>query len=595
MPNEIKDIVTVNLTDYPYIFEQNVTVPLQSNTGVVRLNVYRPKDGKPAPVMMTYGPYGKDTSYSDFLHHSWKDVNPKHQSEHSAFETPDPQFWVNEGYVVVRADEIGIGQSPGMCDTMSKSTSDAFFEVIEWAADQSWSSGKVALLGISYFAGSQWRVAARRPRGLACIIPYEGMADYYRDRCRHGGILTLPFLKFWHDRQVKSNQYGLPGRSKNQRGPDTIEGDLSQEELDANRRDQDVENTQHFFRDEPYYASRDYNLQDIDVPLLSVGNFGNIVVHLRGNIEGFVQSGSRYKFLRTIVGRHDLPFYSDEEVAVQKSFLSAFCKGDDYDGWTTGKQSPVSLVLRTSGVAYDSLAAASGSVFSRRAENEWPLARTQYTKWYLHPTGLLAPHAPVLAGHERLSYKPLTVPSDNKFLRFMSVPMQQPTEITGHIVARVHVSATSSLTCATAPSDIDIFLTLRHWDAAGNEVFYTGSIGDPVPVCKGWQRVSLRKINDQQPLHREYRPYRDYFSTDVQPVIPGDVYAIDVEIWPTQLTLQVGECLSFEISGGDTQGVGIFSHESPERSEERFGGINHLHFSPTQMNYVTLPLIPNTP
>lgn len=86
---------------------------------------------------------------------------------------------------------------------MSRSTSEAFFDVIEWAALQTWSSGKVGLLGISYFAGSQWRVAARQPKGLSCIVPWEGMSDYYRDRCRHGGILSNTFISFWWNRQVR--------------------------------------------------------------------------------------------------------------------------------------------------------------------------------------------------------------------------------------------------------------------------------------------------------------------------------------------------------------------------------------------------------
>ena len=80
---------------------------------------------------------------------------------------------------------------------MSRGTSECFFDVIEWAAEQPWSSGKVGLLGISYYAGSQWRVAARKPKGLAAVIPWEGMSDYYRDRCRHGGILSNKFIDFW--------------------------------------------------------------------------------------------------------------------------------------------------------------------------------------------------------------------------------------------------------------------------------------------------------------------------------------------------------------------------------------------------------------
>ena len=98
-----------------------------------------------------------------------------------------------------------------MLDTMSKNTCEAFFDVIEWAAVQPWSSGKIGLLGISYYAGTQWRVAARRPKGLAAIVPWEGifyhksrsppiadldlgMSDYYRDRVRHGGILSNSFI-----------------------------------------------------------------------------------------------------------------------------------------------------------------------------------------------------------------------------------------------------------------------------------------------------------------------------------------------------------------------------------------------------------------
>ena len=63
-------------------------------------------------------------------------------------------FWTKHGYVVVRADERGLGQSPGTLDTMSRDTSECLFDVVEWAASQPWSSGKVGLLGVSYFAGT---------------------------------------------------------------------------------------------------------------------------------------------------------------------------------------------------------------------------------------------------------------------------------------------------------------------------------------------------------------------------------------------------------------------------------------------------------
>lgn len=102
----------------------------------------------------------------------------------------------------MRVDERGLGQSPGILDTMSRGTSETFIDTIERAADQHWSSGKAGLLGSSYYSGSQWLVAALQPRGLSAIVPWEGMSDYYRDRCRHGGILSDGFIKFWWNRQV---------------------------------------------------------------------------------------------------------------------------------------------------------------------------------------------------------------------------------------------------------------------------------------------------------------------------------------------------------------------------------------------------------
>lgn len=140
--------------------------------------------------------------WSSFHASSFAEVPQEHHSPHSAWETPDPGYWTKHEYAIVRADEVGLGQSPGVLNTMSRDTSLAFKDVIEWAAAQPWSSGKVGLLGISYYAGSQWRVAARRPKGLACIVPWEGMSDYYRDRCRHGGILSNTFIDFWWNRQV---------------------------------------------------------------------------------------------------------------------------------------------------------------------------------------------------------------------------------------------------------------------------------------------------------------------------------------------------------------------------------------------------------
>ncbi|PKS08466.1 hypothetical protein jhhlp_004849 [Lomentospora prolificans] len=612
MPTKIRsDLHTVDSTSFPYIFEQNATVTLKSSDGLVRCNVYRPKNSGPdskVPVLVTYGPYGKDAFYGDFHAKSFEEVNPEHKSVHSAWETPDPGFWTKHGYAVVRADERGIGQSRGFLDTMSRGTSEAFFEVVEWCAEQPWSSGKVGLLGISYYAGSQWRVAALKPKGLAAMIPWEGMSDYYRDRCRHGGILSNNFIKFWWNRQVVSNQYGRPrdeeivivkdmageGPKRPKSSPESLEGNLSPEEREKNRRDQTIDNQLYRFRDEEYYSSKEYDLGDIEVPLLSVANWGGILLHLRGNMEGYVHAGSEQKWLRVITGRHDLPFYYKEEVEIQLSFLDAFLKGDDRRGWTTGQVPPIDLVLRKGDVGFNN--PAGERTFPRRTETEWPIARTQWTKWYLTPQKGLTPdlHQAIAAStrRQKLTYEALGTLEQPRFIQFQTDPFEVETEVTGNIVAHLLVSATPQPAGPT-PSDIDLFVTLRHISPEGKEIFYTGTAGDPVPLTKGWLRVSLRKVANNHPKHREYLPWREYLSTDVLPVIIGEIYEVDIEVWPTCVVLEPGARLVLEVSSGDTQGSGVFQHNDPvDRAPDKFQGFNHICFGPNMLNYVVLPVIP---
>lgn len=542
---------------------------------------------------------------------SFSEVDPVHQTEHSAWETPTPLFWTNHGYVVVRADEIGIGQSPGVLHVKPATSIDGFCEVIEWAAHQPWSSGKVGLLGVSYYAATQWQVAARQPRGLTAIVPWEGFSDAYNESIRHGGILSNRFFDMWYSHQVAPNQYGLPGRAARNWGPDTIEGNLSANELDANRHKSILH--QQRFRDDQEIAAVNINLEDIQVPILSVANLGGSLLHLRGNVHGYLWAGSIFKYLRFIVGRHDLPFYYPEEVEIQRSFLDAWLKNQDRDGWTKkGALPAVDLILRQGNVGYNNPSAEKS--FARRKESEWPIARTEYTPFYLTADRELQSVQPDQPLVQKLSYRALGSNEASDTLTFTSAPFESETEITGHIVAHLNVSASRDR-WGSSPSDLDLFISLRHLASSGEEIFYTGSAGEPVPVTKGWLRVSLRKTNPQHPRHRSWLPYRDFYSTDVLPVIPNEVYAVDVEIWPTNVVVESGGRLVLEVSSSDTAGTGFWGHDDPidrygsdeiykkarhrrsdeltyPRSEAIFKGQNSIHFGPGYTNYVSLPIIP---
>lgn len=67
MPNSTKDITRVDSTSFSYIYEENVSIPLAENVGLIRCNVYRPKVTGRTPVLVTYGPYGKDIHYKEYV------------------------------------------------------------------------------------------------------------------------------------------------------------------------------------------------------------------------------------------------------------------------------------------------------------------------------------------------------------------------------------------------------------------------------------------------------------------------------------------------------------------------------------------------
>ncbi|KAF5858946.1 hypothetical protein ETB97_003549 [Aspergillus alliaceus] len=124
-------------------------------------------------------------------------------------------------------------------------------------------------------------------------------------------------------------------------------------------------------------------------------------------------------------------------------------------------------------------------------------------------------------------------------------PAFEETVVTGHIVAHLNVFVCPD-EGGPLPSETDLFLTLRYVSPSGEEIYYTSTVGDPTPLTKGWTRVSMRKVNEKHLRHREYLPYRDYYSTGVLPVMPGEVYPVDVEIWLSNVVVEKGGKLVLE-------------------------------------------------
>ena len=563
-------------------------VPIEMDDGVVlRCDVYRPPGDGRWPVIISHGPYGKLLHFEDLYTDQWRRMAEEHpdvaagsSNKYQNWEVVDPEKWVPDGYAVVRVDSRGAGRSPGLLDLWSAREAKDFHDCIEWAGTRDWSSGKVGANGISYYAMNQWQVAALQPPHLAAICVWEGAADYYRDLSHHGGILCS-FGRAWFPSQVLSVQHGKGAAGYRSRmngewvaGPAT----LCAEELGGRRRDFWQDCRDNPLATDPYWRSRMPDWSKVRVPLLSSANWGGQGLHPRGNFEGFARSASDQKWLEVHGIEHWTEFYTDYGVALQKKFFGHFLKGDD-TGWA--EQPRVQLQIRSP-----------GERFSERAETDWPIPRTEWTRLYLDPRTCALADAPATAD-AAVAYDGL-----GDGVTFLAPPAAGDAEITGPVAATLWISSETE--------DADLFLILRVFSPDMKEVTFQGALDPHTPVAQGWLRASRRKLDEALSL-----PYRPYHAHDeVQPLAPGEVYRLDVEIWPTCIVVPEGHRVALTVRGRDYEwpggagaglgtlgavftGVGPFKHDDPgDRPASVFGGKVTLHAGPDRPSHVLLPVVP---
>ncbi|HZP69466.1 MAG TPA: CocE/NonD family hydrolase [Pseudolabrys sp.] len=561
-------------------------VPITMDDGIVlRADVFRPvKEGK-FPVILSYGPYAKNLAFQDGYPSAWQrmaeqhpDVTTGSSNLYQSWEVVDPEKWVPHDYVCVRVDSRGAGCSPGFIDHFSPRETKDFYDCIEWAGVQPWSNGKVGLNGISYYGINQWQVASLQPPHLAAMCVWEGAADWYRDMTHHGGILST-FWENWYDMQVKTVQYGAGERGKRSRvhgelvcGPEA----LSEAELARNRADFGTEIASHPM-DDDYHKARSAKWDRIVTPLFSAANWGGQGLHPRGNFEGFVRAASKQKWLEAHGIEHWTHFYTDYGREQQLRFFDCFLHGKK-ESWS--KQPKVLLQVRHI------------DKFVPRAENEWPLKRTRWTKFYLDPSAM------ALTTKKPSGTAVLKFAAMGDGLTFLTPPLARETEITGPSALKLFASSSTS--------DADFFIVLRVFTGDLKEVVFQGAIDPHTPVGQGWLRASHRKLDKR--LSKPYRPYHTH--DEKQPLKRGQVVELDVEIWPTSVVVPAGYRIGLSVRGKDYEyggasggklsnfknelkGCGPFLHDDPrDRPPAIFAGITSLHFGRGKSPYLLLPLIP---
>ncbi len=326
------------------------------------------------------------------------------------------------------------------------------------------------------------------------------------------------------------------------------------------------------------------------------------------HIAHFHQLGGSGAYLATPTPNKKLDFWEDwfqkayaaETVAMHKAFFDHWLKGIDnsiMDG------PPIRLEIRTgNGASYV------------RQENEWPVARTSYERWYLDaaPSGWagtstrqdflqLLTSEPTVEQEARYSAEvtlvgpgvgaaiqvdPTSAESDPRLdgISFISEPLSENAVLAGYGKVGLWVASTSE--------DMDIYVSVRAVEEDGREIDYTSfatmGFGDrPTPLMKGWLKVSHRTLDPERTT--DYSPKHTHRKADYAPLTSGELVPVEIELIPNTGLIRKGQRIRVDIQPYD--GVAHGLHHAYDRSYHD-GATNTIYTGPDHVSYVQLPIIP---
>jgi len=493
-PKYLKNLDKISRPVYKTKEEKNIYAPVRDGTKLC-LDIFRPdaKDMK-FPALIAWSSYGK----AEQSHR--RDPVPMGSLllDHS-IEIPDIDFFAHRGYAFVIPDPRGVGKSEGeYYGPFVPQEQQDLHDIIEWTAAQSWCDGNVGMIGVSYFGHMQYLGAGQQPPHLKAIFPWLCLYELYSNGPYQGGILS----DFQH--------YFILNYNPN--NPVSWSEKLYSEE--------ELKHKIHEVLEDPVVSSNTFYVKILETwPPRYNTIFLDVLLHPLNS--SFWESMSARPCLEKIEvpvyalgeGWYD-PYMNPKLKTPKKAMDVGKFHGPPahpcsyrytqeealrwYDHWLKGidtgimDEPPIKLWI--------------GGVNRYRYENEWPLARTEFTKLYIQQYRQLATAEPVFQNKEpdAFCHNPFDLKTleDAPSLVYATQPLNQPLEITGPIAVNLYISLDRE--------DGNILIELLDEIPGGPQI----------PVTMASLKASHRTLDKNESLH--YKPMHDH--TKAIPVKPGEIY-----------------------------------------------------------------------
>lgn len=467
------------------ILERDVPVKLRAGV-TIYTDIFRPNDDLPHPAIMAMSPYGKE------IGSQWLDDTPNHAgipmeatSGLQKFEGPDPAYWCNHGYAIINPDVRGAYHSEGIILFFGSDYGRDGADIIEWAARQPWSNGKIGMSGNSWLAISQWFTAAQHPEHLVAIAPWEGLSDCGREVATRGGVMMPEFVKMLSDSFASTENGGIE---------DVITEMCEHPTMNA------------------WWDDKEADLEAIDIPAYIVASYTN-PIHTYGTLEGYRRISSKEKWLRIHnTGEWD-DYYHKGHTEELRKFFDRYLKGED-NGWENTPKVRVSVLNP------------GGKDIVDRVEEDFPIPRTQYQKLYLD----IAKNSLNKNVVTPANYTEYDSDRRKSGIRF-DMKLSDDTEILGYMKLRLWVAALDH-------DDMDLFVKVEK--RRKNGLPYKFTLGPGMDMsAKGYIRASLRALDEEK--SSEENPRQSMVQE--QKLQKGEIVPLDILIWPMGLKFKKGDIL----------------------------------------------------
>ena len=431
---------------------------------------------------------------------------------------------------------------------------------------------------MSYLAITQHTVASLQPPHLKAMIALGTDSDLYNEAVYGGGLYGEGFWTWWRAAMAGHNFTG--------------------ERVETDWRDRVLATP---FDDEEAYGTRGSVFMRPDMarataPVWIVGPQTGVVIHQLGSSETFIRSVNAEARRFDFVDAWFPHSYKNATIAEHQRFFDHFLKGEE-NGIMDG--APVRVQVRTGNGAHSVL-----------EEQEWPIARTTYPRWYLDATpadwggdgrrtDFLRIRSEIPSEEASVSYDahldighPIPAPTGyvggtprwSTGMTFISDPMTEDLVLAGYMKAGLWVSSTSA--------DMDVFVSLRVLDEHDREIRYESLVPpiDPAnihPVGHGLLKVSHRVLDETRST--AYWPVPSHTEADHRPLEPGEIVPIEVGLYPSSALIRKGSRLRIDIQPYSPAGI-------PSRAyDERYhvGATNTVFTGPDHPSYIQLPIVPS--